>query len=109
MIKPRFLFQYATLSENYKSTLDRQSSEKFLSQHSLTDKQLFLIQYGFQFRRESVDVVVIGAGLSGLRAALNIQAAGFSCSVVEATDRVGGETLTLPSTCCHAAFFCLSN
>ncbi|KAJ5541108.1 hypothetical protein N7494_006184 [Penicillium frequentans] len=47
--------------------------------------------------RESVDVVVIGAGLSGLRAALNIQAAGLSCSVVEATDRVGGKTLTLPS------------
>lgn len=47
--------------------------------------------------RESVDVVVIGAGLSGLRAALNIQAAGFSCAVVEATDRVGGKTLTLPS------------
>ena len=47
--------------------------------------------------RESVDVVVIGAGLSGLRAALNIQAAGLSCAVVEATDRVGGKTLTLPS------------
>ncbi|KAJ5539646.1 flavin-containing amine oxidase [Penicillium frequentans] len=47
--------------------------------------------------RESVDVVVIGAGLSGLRAALIIQAAGFSCTVVEATDRVGGKTLTLPS------------
>lgn len=47
--------------------------------------------------RESVDVVVIGAGLSGLRAALNIQAVGSSCAVVEATDRVGGKTLTLPS------------
>ncbi|KAJ5792655.1 flavin-containing amine oxidase [Penicillium pulvis] len=47
--------------------------------------------------RELVDVVVIGAGLSGLCTALNIQAAGFSCAVVEATDRVGGKTLTLPS------------
>ncbi|KAJ5663219.1 flavin-containing amine oxidase [Penicillium longicatenatum] len=46
---------------------------------------------------KSVDVVVIGAGLSGLRAALNIQTAGFSCAVVEATDRVGEKTLTLPS------------
>jgi monoamine oxidase len=47
--------------------------------------------------RESVDVVVIGGGLSGLRAALKIQAAGLSCAVVEAIDRVGGKTLTLPS------------
>jgi monoamine oxidase len=47
--------------------------------------------------RESVDVVVIGAGLSGLRAALLIQAAEFSCAVVEAIDRVGGKTLSLPS------------
>lgn len=47
--------------------------------------------------RESVDVVVIGAGLSGLRAALKIQAARLSCAVVEAIDRVGGKTLTLPS------------
>ncbi|KAJ6087745.1 hypothetical protein N7467_006659 [Penicillium canescens] len=43
----------------------------------------------------AVDVVVVGAGLSGLRAALAIQAAGLSCAVVEATDRVGGKTLTL--------------
>lgn len=42
-------------------------------------------------------MVVIGAGLSGLRAALLIQAAGFSCAVIEAIDRVGGKTLTLPS------------
>ncbi|KAJ5172674.1 hypothetical protein N7492_005267 [Penicillium capsulatum] len=47
--------------------------------------------------QESVDVVVIGAGLSGLRAAVMIQAAELSCAVVEATDRVGGKTLTLPS------------
>ena len=52
--------------------------------------------------RESVDVVVIGAGLSGLRAALTIQEKGFSCAVVEAIDRVGGKTLTLPSKKCGA-------
>lgn len=45
----------------------------------------------------TVDVLVIGAGLSGLRAALKIQAAGIPCAVVEAIDRVGGKTLTLPS------------
>lgn len=46
---------------------------------------------------QAVDVVVIGAGLSGLRTALRLQAAGLSCAVVEAIDRVGGKTLTLPS------------
>ena len=45
---------------------------------------------------ESVDVVVIGAGLSGLQAALDIQQAGFSCVILEARDRVGGKTLSQP-------------
>lgn len=45
----------------------------------------------------SIDVLVIGAGLSGLRAALEVQAAGLTCAVVEATDRVGGRTLSVPS------------
>lgn len=38
------------------------------------------------------DVVVIGAGLSGLQAAIDVQAAGLSCVVLEARDRVGGKT-----------------
>ncbi|PIG85750.1 flavin-containing amine oxidase [Aspergillus arachidicola] len=46
---------------------------------------------------KTVDVVVIGAGLSGLRAALGVQAAGLSYAIVEAIDRVGGKTLTVPS------------
>lgn len=46
---------------------------------------------------KQADVVVVGAGLSGLRAALKVQAAGLSCIVVEAIDRVGGKTLTVPS------------
>ncbi|KAK4183585.1 hypothetical protein QBC35DRAFT_507801 [Podospora australis] len=37
------------------------------------------------------DVVVIGACLSGLQAAVNIQPAGLSCAVLEAIDRVGGK------------------
>ncbi|RDL30013.1 Amine oxidase [Venustampulla echinocandica] len=41
---------------------------------------------------EKVDVVVVGAGLSGLKAAYDVQRAGYSCAVVEARDRVGGKT-----------------
>lgn len=45
---------------------------------------------------ESVDVVVVGAGLSGLQAALDVQNSGLSCVVLEARDRVGGKTLSHP-------------
>ncbi|KIX02807.1 uncharacterized protein Z518_08750 [Rhinocladiella mackenziei CBS 650.93] len=41
---------------------------------------------------KNVDVVVVGAGLSGLKAAYDVQKAGLSCIVVEARDRVGGKT-----------------
>jgi monoamine oxidase len=41
-----------------------------------------------------VDVIVVGAGLSGLRSAYLLQKAGLSTVVLEARDRVGGKTLT---------------
>jgi monoamine oxidase len=42
------------------------------------------------------DVVVIGAGFSGLQAAYSAQKAGLSVAVVEARDRVGGKSHSIP-------------
>jgi monoamine oxidase len=41
------------------------------------------------------DVIVIGAGLSGLRAALDLQDLGINVQVIEGRDRVGGRVFTL--------------
>ena len=42
--------------------------------------------------RVACDVVVIGAGLAGLRAATLLQGQGLDVHVLEARDRVGGKT-----------------
>ncbi|KAL4878163.1 hypothetical protein BJY04DRAFT_229905 [Aspergillus karnatakaensis] len=47
--------------------------------------------------RETVDVVVIGAGLAGLTVAHEVLRAGLSCIILEARDRVGGKTWSLPT------------
>lgn len=48
-------------------------------------------------RTDTFDVVVVGAGLSGLQAAYDLQKAGLKTIVLEARDRVGGKTWTVPT------------
>jgi len=45
---------------------------------------------------KSVDVAIIGAGLAGLTAAHDVINKGYTCIVLEARDRVGGKTWSLP-------------
>ncbi|MDF0529647.1 NAD(P)/FAD-dependent oxidoreductase [Tsukamurella sp. 8F] len=49
----------------------------------------------------TVDVVVVGAGASGLTAASDLAAAGFSVQVIEARDRIGGRIHTVPDRYGH--------
>lgn len=46
-------------------------------------------------RWRSVDVIVIGAGLAGLNAAMLLEAAGMQVTVLEASHRIGGRVYTL--------------
>lgn len=52
---------------------------------------------------QKFQVVIVGAGLSGLRAAREVHNAGLSYIVLEAMDRVGGKTLSVHASDGHGA------
>jgi len=43
-------------------------------------------------------IAIVGAGIAGLTAALTLQDAGLSCSVYEASNRIGGRMHTDTTT-----------
>ena len=47
-----------------------------------------------KIKLDPTDVIVVGAGLAGLQAAVQVQRAGKTVRVIEARDRVGGRTLS---------------
>ncbi|MFV8819323.1 flavin monoamine oxidase family protein [Haliea sp. E17] len=54
-----------------------------------------LLPLGLRAADSSLDVVVIGAGLSGLYAAEQLEAAGLKVQVLEARQRIGGRVYTM--------------
>ena len=51
----------------------------------------------FPYRpQRSAEVIVVGAGLSGLQTAYELQQSGISCLVLEAQDRLGGRLRSVP-------------
>jgi len=48
-------------------------------------------------RTYQADVIIIGAGLSGLYAAMELQKSNISYKIIEANNRVGGRLHTLPN------------
>lgn len=49
--------------------------------------------------RNAHDVIIIGAGISGCGAAWYLQKQGRSSVILEASDRIGGKTYTVPDGC----------
>ncbi len=56
-------------------------------------------------KNESVDVVVVGAGIAGLHAATTLETAGRTVAVLEARDRVGGRLFSVDGLDLGATWF----
>ncbi|RCW49090.1 monoamine oxidase [Paenibacillus prosopidis] len=58
------------------------------------NEMIRIIRYGLQKSRMPKDIVIIGAGLSGLVAGSLLKAAGHKVKIIEANNRVGGRVYT---------------
>lgn len=94
--QPPILFDHLTQNTTLIKTSWRIKTSQLNSAHRETFPNF--LRYRMTASKKVYDVIVVGAGLSGLQAAVAIRAAGFTVCVLEATNRVGGKTLTVKSS-----------
>ncbi len=68
----------------------------FIAKSAITTGGILLAPSMFAFakKQQKVDVIIIGAGLAGLAAALNLKKRNISFKIVEAGNRVGGRVFS---------------